>query len=102
MTPTDPVEAVARVIDEEIDRDDTTLCGYRIYDLSRAAIRAYREALEASGWQVVPKEPVAGMVMAGAYKRDAKAVEPLDKAEATYRAMLQAAPTPEDRDDDPT
>jgi hypothetical protein len=62
-------------------------------DRALAAIAAYHEALEADGWQVVPKEPTREMIWE-ALSRES----PFTKN--SYRAMLQAAPTPKERDDE--
>jgi hypothetical protein len=113
----DPVEAVARdkakwlldaiataTQDRRLLKDDPQADEVMIEAIEangakaiRLAIAAYHEALEADGWQVVPKEPTNEMWQAGDRQFDhfdigERIVHPV------YLAMLSAAPTPKERD----
>jgi hypothetical protein len=107
----DPVEAVARAICRqvterdfedlpeahisEVDQDD-------IYQAAQCAIAAYHEALEADGWRP-PQRLSADQFCAGHTVIEKWAPE-VPASDRDYmlidfcRAMIQAAPTPKDRD----
>jgi len=54
----------------------------------------------AAGWQVVPKVPTQAMRESGSGLLGNLDVGTEKEAAHKYANMLQAAPTPEDRDDD--
>jgi hypothetical protein len=99
----DPVEAAIKAAREELEWQ--IMHHGKVSDPNapgHAAIAAYHEALEADGWQVVPKVPSEAMKMAGAKRMKEESVGRLSIAKtgahAVFESMLQAAPTPKDRD----
>jgi hypothetical protein len=106
MAPTEKqVKAAAQAILDTEERLAEAVGGAPSGDLewfmphARAAIAAYHEALEADGWQVVPKVPSEAMAQAAndTWPESGKWMVS-DVGRHVYAAMLSAAPTPKGRD----